>query len=113
MTKHSQFYASHEARVMTQPRLDDAEVNSPDQDHPEGLFACSVGALSGAIMGFLFAGKISLAAGVFIALMIGLIIGWWARSTPAAPLGPSADDEAIESQSGLSTNERRSTDAIN
>ncbi|WP_044592945.1 hypothetical protein [Bradyrhizobium sp. LTSPM299] len=86
MTKYSEFDVSHESRVIPRPQLDDAEVDRPEEGHPEGLVACFVGALSGAIMGFLFAGKISLAAGVFIALMIGLIIGWWARGTPAAPL---------------------------
>jgi ligand-binding sensor protein len=55
------------------------EFVSSHEDRPDIILASVPIAVSGAIAGFVFAGQIVLAAGVFLALLLGLMVGWWAR----------------------------------
>lgn len=36
-------------------------------------------AMSGAVAGFFLAGHVTLGAGIFAAVLAGLIVGWWCR----------------------------------
>lgn len=47
--------------------------------HPEVVLVILAGAVSGAIVGFLLAGEIALGLGIFVAAVLGLLGGWWAR----------------------------------
>lgn len=56
-----------------------ARPETGDQDQPEMLILAMVAALSGAIMGFLFAGAVMISAVVFVTACVGGFLGWNAR----------------------------------
>lgn len=55
--------------------------DAPPQARPPGgiLIVAILSAISGAIMGFVFGGYISLALAILITLPLGIAIGMWAR----------------------------------
>ena len=65
---------------VTVSHFDPAESSA---GRPEIVFVLGAGAVSGAIMGFLFAVQIPLSVGVFAGVSLGLVAGWWARGAAA------------------------------
>jgi hypothetical protein len=63
---------------LTQKGLADHSADQR-QDWPQVIVLAVPFALSGAIAGFFLAGHVALAAAVFGAIAVGLILGWWCR----------------------------------
>lgn len=61
------------------PKFPVDEVESRHHGRSEVVISISAGGVSGAIIGFFLACELRLAVGVFAALTLGLLAGWWAR----------------------------------
>ena len=64
-------------------RLDSAAMDDRE-GRSEVVFVLAAGAVSGAIMGFIFAGEIRVSAGLFVGILLGVASGWWARGVAAS-----------------------------
>ncbi len=76
---------------MTRREFPVDEVESRHHGRSEIVISISAGGVSGAICGFFLAGELRLAVGVFAAVTLGLLAGWWARGVSVKGVGEGVE----------------------